>query len=281
MTSGSHKPLLLMATFIALIAAGCGPSSSETNSATDTTAGDVLAAEVTYEYEDTNDCFADGYPLFLYAADPESSMGWVDLDSNGTVDVIRADSDVYFRADSLEGFPADATWIEVPGNASEDENQFARFTALSPVSFGLLDAVSEPFVVEDLEGRENPSHLQSDDPDSPLVAWSEDADGEIEELTVTPQHPTPTGHLEVTYTRAEAPGVPEVPDESETVSFADVPAKTAILSSSVYGPACSELSAAEVEQQRECVADVAGDFTVGEWLDETDPAEWQPVLACP
>lgn len=275
--SGASRAARLVAALIVVAVAACGPSSSGSGEAPDA----VVAAEVTYDYEDGNECQADGHPHHLLAADADAGIGWVDLDLDGTADVIRADDEVYFRPEPVEGFPTEAPWIQVSGDTSSDENVFAQSTALASVASGLLEGVVEPLVREGLEDRENPSHLEPDNPRSPLLAWSEDGDGEVQELTITPQQPTPTGYRSVTYERVAAPAPPEVPGGSEVVSFVDVPAAGAVLGSSLYDPACSELSAAVLDELRACVAGVLGDRTVGEWLAETDPAELQAALACP
>jgi hypothetical protein len=270
--SNRSRAASLVVALLALVGTACG---SEGNGSPDPEATPNVV-DVTIDYQQGSRCYSAGYPRFRLGIDPERQVAWLDFESNNEPDIVRSDDAAYFRAASVPGFEDQAGWIRAPVDPSDPLNEVVRLTALGELSYTLLipETPISPLLDDfnALRSRTdgNEALLDESDPQSPFVRWTEDADGNVVEITVQPQDPQPLGEQRITITPIAEGMVGGVspPPEAETVDLAEMPASTTLLSSGLFDPACRDPeSPGDVEADRQCVRDATGQMTVRDWSD--------------
>lgn len=231
------------------------------------------SVSVRVDYRPGESCPSAGYGSFVVGVDAEGLVAFLDHHSDGSVDLLRDDGDVYFRASSFEGFESVDGWIRASVDTGHPASALLRASSLGPLSYSLLGSpLSSPTdQLAEIQDRsaDGTALLDPADPDSDVVSFELDGAGEIVSAVVEPQHETPLTPQRITLQPdSGTPGrAVELPAADDVVELGSLRAALVLRSSQLLDPRCRESAhPGDPEAEAQCVDDTVGDLTVDEWL---------------
>lgn len=231
------------------------------------------AARVEFKYEsDGEECAVNGPPLATYYDDGDTQ--WVDISSDGDVELIRKDGLLYADGAVVPGLDADWIAIDVEDPLSSGETLFAAVSIvgrLGPWFFGSTESPDYFLAMAGELEKDGRSSPVADDSIAPGVelSWSAEAD-HIGEVTVRPiaDRLDPLVSTSIVMRPIDVvTDAPPLPDSA--VVFSDVDVGPLLASSEMVDQACG----ASRTSLAQCLMDLSRGLSVDQWLRRYPPGE--------
>lgn len=198
--------------------------------------------------------------------------GWLDLGADGSIDAVAEAERLLFRQPGDDG---GRRWLSAPAGESDPVTVFLRVTQLGDAAQWLFpggfDPVEEWEWIEEQQdaGRTSPIEAVEGEPRSPQVFWTTDGNGTVVSTRAVPRDGPEAEVEEVTVRLLGSDRIPARPSvrPGDVSPIADEPVLPYLLASSIIDPACGSILG-DAPDIPDCVAGLAGDRTIREWVEE-------------
>lgn len=265
-----------------LVASACGSCSTDDNKPEEGEGSRPQTLEVEHHYAQGDSCQAAGLPSYAIGVDAHRDEAVAVIGDSTVVDIFRSGSTVHLRTNAFPVLEASTAhlgvsdWVRLEVGAQDLVHSTLMFSSIGRSAPELFNDRMMPAPEEFM--RELGAEVASAELDLPtgveMVVEEERADGVAASIAINyTGQPISPSRSTFRLSDADLPPVPDVAEQS-VVDAADLLAAPIFLDGELSQDCVAEVSSRMIDllaAQRDCVKDLIGDRSLGEWIDDEEP----------